>query len=161
MWGQLWGVPVRRPSWLASAHDFHQDCCKLSYEKKENKKRTQIGGGTQRWCAGEEVPSSAVLQAYSKVQSSVGRRLWTAWWEAWWDSCQRISVHKSSSGQALRWRAEAFSKQKKWPTPVALYIRFVSLWGEGLPLVRCLGFSVFSQWSWLESGEGLKGKICF
>ena len=31
-----------------SAHDFHQDCCKLSYEKKENKKRTQIEGNTQR-----------------------------------------------------------------------------------------------------------------
>ena len=21
LWGELWGVPVRRPSWLASAHD--------------------------------------------------------------------------------------------------------------------------------------------
>ena len=34
-----------------------------------------------------------------------------AWWQAWWNSYQRISVHKSSSGQALRWRAEAFSKK--------------------------------------------------
>ena len=39
-----WGVPVRRPSWLAAAHDFHQDCCKLSYEKRRTKREPRLEG---------------------------------------------------------------------------------------------------------------------